>query len=97
CGDGERCDLADVLCWAADGGEKDGSCLGAQTLPSAVGAGGVAAVLGEEDADVQFVFFVFEGGEEATYAGESWASVVNEGLLLRCEVVPGGVSWDAGG
>ena len=63
----------------------------------AVGAEGVAAVLGEEDADVQLIFLALEGGEEAADAREGAAAVPEEFLLRRVEVVPGDVGGDGCG
>ena len=64
-GDGEGGDFADVFVVY-----EDGAGFGAEALASAVGAEGVAAVFGEEDADVEFVFFALEGCEESADAGE---------------------------
>ncbi len=67
-GDGESGGLADVF-GVAVAGERDGAGFGAEALAAAVGAGGVAAILGEEDADVQLVLFALERFEEAADAG----------------------------
>ena len=64
-GDGEGGGLADVL--AVD---EDGAGLGTEALAAAVGTGGVAAVFGEEDADVELVLLAVELGEETADAGE---------------------------
>src|SRR6202012_2176453 len=64
---------------------------------SAVGAGGVAAILREEDANVQLVLLALEGFEEAADAGPGTAAVVDETLLGFGEVVPGNVGGDAFG
>src|SRR5215469_2762276 len=69
-GDGERGDLTDVLVV-----DEDGASFGTQALAAAVGADGVAAVFGEEDADVELVFLVLEGGEEAADALKAGAAV----------------------
>ena len=61
--DGKGGDLADVLVI-----DQNSAGFSAEALAPAVGAEGVAAVLGEEDADVEFVFFAFEGGEKAAEA-----------------------------
>ena len=63
-GDGEGGDFADIFVV-----DEDGAGLGAEALAVAVGAEGVAAVLREEDADVELIFFALEGGEEAADAG----------------------------
>ncbi len=91
-GDGESGDFADVFVV-----DEDGAGLGAEALAVAVGAEGVAAILGEEDADVEFVFLALEGGEEAADAGEGAAAVPEEVLLRGVEVVPGDVGGDGGG
>ena len=75
----------------------DGAGFGAQALAAAVGAGGVAAILREEDADVQLVLLAFELGEEAADAGPCTAAVEDEVLLGFGEVVPGDVDGDAFG
>ena len=77
--------------------DEDGAGFGAEALAAAVGAGGVAAVFGEEDADVELVFFAVEGGEEAADAGEGAVAFFDEALLVGGEVVPGDVGGDAGG
>ena len=89
-GDGEGGGLADVLVV-----DEDGAGFGAEALAAAVGAEGVAAVFGEEDADVELVFFALERGEEAADAGEAAAAVFDEALLLGGEIVPGDVGGDA--
>ena len=43
-------------CWT----DQDGAGFGAEALAAAVGAGGVAAVFGEEDADVELVLLAVE-------------------------------------
>ncbi len=51
--------------------DADGAGFGAQALAAAVGALGVAAILGEHDADVELVFLALHLREEAADAGES--------------------------
>ena len=53
--------------------DEDGAGFGAEALASAIGAGGVAAILREEDADVELVLLAVELGEEAADAGEAAA------------------------
>ena len=78
-GDGEGGDFADVFVV-----DEDGAGLGAEALAVAVGAEGVAAIFGEEDADVELVFFALEGGEEAADAGvRAAAGAVPDEVLLR--------------
>ena len=48
---------------------EDGAGFGAQALAAAVGAESVAAIFGEEDADVELVLLALERGEEAADAG----------------------------
>ena len=72
-GDGESGDFADIFGGAIFRRDEDGAGFGAQALAVAVGAEGVAAILGEEDADVELVFLALEGGEEAADAGEGAA------------------------
>ena len=62
--------------------EEDGAGFGAEAGATAVGAGGVAAVFGEEDADVELVFLGVEVGEEAADAGEAWAAVFDLAVLV---------------
>ena len=76
---------------------QDGAGFGAEALASAVGAEGVAAVFGEEDADVELVFFALERGEEAADAGEFVVAFFDEALLVVGEIVPGDVGGDVGG
>src|SRR5215471_14635273 len=90
--DGERRDFADVFVV-----DEDSAGFSAETLTSAVGAEGVATIFGEKDADVEFVFFALEGGEESSDAGEPASAVFDEALLLGCEIVPGDVSGYACG
>ena len=92
-GDGEGGDFADVLVVL----NEDGAGFGAKALAAAVGAEGVAAVLGEEDADVELVFLALERGEEAADAGVGAATFPEEFLLGGVEVVPGDVGGDGGG
>ena len=47
----------------------DGAGFGAEALAAAVGADGVAAIFGEEDADVELVLLALERCEEAADAG----------------------------
>jgi hypothetical protein len=91
-GDGEGAGLADILIV-----DEDGAGFGAEALAAAVGAERVAAILREEDADVELIFFAFERGEEAADAREGGVAVFDEGSLNGCEVVPGNVGGDAGG
>ena len=77
--------------------DEDGAGFGAEALAAAVGAEGVAAVFGEEDADVELVFFALERGEEAADAGEAAVAFFDEALLVGGEVVPGDVGGDVGG
>src|SRR5215469_2187765 len=91
-GDGESGDLADVLVV-----NEDGAGLGAETLAAAVRTEGIAAVLGEEDADVKFVFFSLERSEEAADSREACVAVFDETLLLGGEIVPGDIGGDVGG
>ena len=79
-GDGEGGDLADVLAGPLS---EDGAGFGAEALAAAVGAGGVAAIFGEEDADVELVFLAVERGEEAADAGEGAVAVFDEALAAR--------------
>ena len=72
-GDGEGGDFADVLVV-----DEDGAGFGAEALAAAVGAEGVAAVFGEEDADVELVFFALERGEEAADAGKGAVAFFDE-------------------
>ena len=51
-------------------------------MAAAVGAEGIAAVFGEEDADVEFVFFALEGSEEAADAGELVVAFFDKALLV---------------
>ncbi len=51
-------------------GDADGAGFLAQARAIAIGAGGVAAIAAEENADVQLVFFAFEILEEAFDADE---------------------------
>ncbi len=107
--DGESCRLSKKFCAAVmvraetsqmfwlDCCDEDGAGFGAEALAAAVGAEGVAAVFGEEDADVELVFFALEGGEEAADAGEGAVAVFDEALLVGGEVVPGDVGGDVGG
>ena len=77
--------------------DEDGAGFGAETLAAAVGAEGVAAVFGEEDADVELVLFALERGEEAADAGVTAATFPEEFLLGRVKVVPGDIGGDGGG
>ena len=77
--------------------DEDGAGFGAQALAAAVGAEGVAAVFGEEDADVELVLLALERGEEAADAGVGAASFPEKFLLGGVEVVPGDVGGDGGG
>src|SRR5260370_21303440 len=87
-GEGERGEFADVLGWPILRRDEDGAGFGAEALAAAVGAEGVAAVFGEEDADVEFVFFALERGEEAADAGEAVVAFFDEALLARGLIVP---------
>ena len=64
-GDGEGGGLADVFV-----AEEDGAGFGAEALAAAVGAGGVAAEFGEEDADVELVFFAVEVAKKPRMPGK---------------------------
>ena len=90
--DGECGGLADVLVV-----DENGAGFGAEALTAAVGAEGVAAVLGEEDADVEFVFFALECAEESLNAGVGAVAFFDEALLVVGQIVPGDVGWDVGG
>ncbi len=68
-----------------------------EALAAAVGAECVAAVLGEEDADVELVLLALERGEEAADAGVVAAAFPEEFLLVGVEVVPGDVGGDGCG
>src|SRR6185437_5901895 len=83
-GNGESGGFADIAVI-----DEDGAGFGTEALASAVGTESVAAIFGEKDADVQFVFFAIERDEEATDAGEGTVAVFDEALLLRGEIVPG--------
>ena len=76
---------------------EHGAGFGAEALALAVGTGGVAAVLREEDADVELVLLAVELGEEAADAGEGAFAVFDEGLLGGSEVEPRDVNGDACG
>ena len=96
-GDGEGTGLADVLGRTILRRDEHGAGFGAETLAPAVGTEGVPAVFGEEDADVEFVLFAFEGAEEALDAGVGSVAFFDEALLVGFEIVPGDVSRDVGG
>ena len=91
-GDGEIAGFADVSVV-----EEDGAGFGAEPLASALGAGRVAAVLAEEDADVEFVLFGVEVVEEASDARPGAAAIPEKLGLGFGEVVPGNVGADAFG
>src|ERR1017187_10845724 len=90
-GDGEGGDLADTAVV-----DQDGAGFGAETLTAAVGAEGVAAVPGEEDADVELVLFALERAEETADAGVRAATFPDEILLRGREVVVRNVGGEIG-
>jgi len=68
--------------------------LFAQAAAIALGAGGVAAVAAEEDADVQLVLLALERGEEALDAGEVVVAIENFLALAGGQLGPGTVGVD---
>src|SRR5205823_7769170 len=88
--DGERGELRN-----GEPGHAHGQGLRAQAGAGANGAARLAAVAGEEDADVELVAIRLHLLEEALDAGELSLALVDELPLVRPERLPGPVHGDA--
>jgi hypothetical protein len=77
--------------------DANGAGFGAKARAAAVGASGVTAISAQEYADVQFVFFAFEPGEEAFDAVEIVFGIAfeDEASMLGGKLAPRNVRGNA--
>src|SRR5882724_124333 len=77
--------------------DANGAGFGAKARAAAIGASGVTAITAQENADVEFVFFTFEPGEETLDAVEIVFGIAfeDEATLFGGELAPGNVRGNA--